>query len=523
MALTEQEIAEIQRLLQESPEELTEEQIVNILNEGEDVANQFIRQGSTETIDSVDAVFTRFERNDIVRNRRQFVTQGAWANGQGRLEDFALDNVQAASESGRYFYEVYDSQPPIINSDEASQVQFYLAYGHVDGATAPAITTDTPGSTEPPEAVYAQYRNILLPEDQERFTFADGTTSDDIFVINVARSSYKQRFDPGNWQLTLRFEDPNDSNVNYSEVKLVDEAASTDFLNEQLKRRSLGRVYNVVSGSLNPTGGSGSTQQFPVIVPEAENAVDELYGKFYPEYGIIILNPNALVEHAARVYREGPEFDDETLTYDEDFIDHATSNGDTELDKEARVAQILPDTRDFEVIRDSAGPREVIYNGSGVNYDYDEFEWVGGFDGDDNAIANVFDDFPYLKTHEKLYNAIVEGGPVPDGGFRARSVEEIVSSHFFIRVRNQDYNYSNNPTFSQESGEFTNPDFIDDPKVFITTVGLYDDDNNLVSVAKLSKPVQKDFSNEALIKVKLDFVWAFMAVSYFLHAAVGLL
>jgi len=44
-----------------------------------------------------------------------------------------------------------------------------------------------------------------------------------------------------------------------------------------------------------------------------------------------------------------------------------------------------------------------------------------------------------------------------------------------------------------------------DPKVYITTVGLYNDDNELLAIAKLSKPILKSKSREALIKVKLDF------------------
>jgi hypothetical protein len=39
----------------------------------------------------------------------------------------------------------------------------------------------------------------------------------------------------------------------------------------------------------------------------------------------------------------------------------------------------------------------------------------------------------------------------------------------------------------------------------MTTVGLYNDTNELLAVAKLSKPLQKDFTKEALIRVKLDF------------------
>ena len=55
------------------------------------------------------------------------------------------------------------------------------------------------------------------------------------------------------------------------------------------------------------------------------------------------------------------------------------------------------------------------------------------------------------------------------------------------------------------TGEVIYSYFINNPTVYPTTVGLYNDQNNLLAVAKLSKPIQKDFTKEALIRVKLDF------------------
>ena len=46
---------------------------------------------------------------------------------------------------------------------------------------------------------------------------------------------------------------------------------------------------------------------------------------------------------------------------------------------------------------------------------------------------------------------------------------------------------------------------VDNPKTFITTIGLYNDSNDLVAVAKVSQPISKDFSKEALMRVKLDY------------------
>ena len=89
---------------------------------------------------------------------------------------------------------------------------------------------------------------------------------------------------------------------------------------------------------------------------------------------------------------------------------------------------------------------------------------------------------------------------------QARNIETITSTHFFVRVKNGEYNFSNNPTFITGSvGEFSQPTFIGDPKTYLTTIGMYNDRQELLAVAKLSQPIQKSFSIETLIKVKLDF------------------
>ena len=63
-----------------------------------------------------------------------------------------------------------------------------------------------------------------------------------------------------------------------------------------------------------------------------------------------------------------------------------------------------------------------------------------------------------------------------------------------------------NPTYySGSNADLTIPSFKTDPKSYITTVGLYNDSNELLAVAKLSRPVLKSTSREALIKVRLDF------------------
>lgn len=92
-----------------------------------------------------------------------------------------------------------------------------------------------------------------------------------------------------------------------------------------------------------------------------------------------------------------------------------------------------------------------------------------------------------------------------------RKSEFVPSTNYFIRVKNKEYNYSNNPTFvsdgndGQVKGTIIYPELISNPRTYITTIGLYDSNNELLAIGKLSKPTQKSFDNELLIKVRIDF------------------
>ena len=86
--------------------------------------------------------------------------------------------------------------------------------------------------------------------------------------------------------------------------------------------------------------------------------------------------------------------------------------------------------------------------------------------------------------------------------------EEITSTHYFIRATSNEFNSTTNETFYTESVSGVKqviPGLITDPKTYITSVGLYNTDSELLAIAKLSQPILKSTSREALIKVKLDF------------------
>ena len=109
---------------------------------------------------------------------------------------------------------------------------------------------------------------------------------------------------------------------------------------------------------------------------------------------------------------------------------------------------------------------------------------------------------PYSSTsNTSLFTAISSGG-----SFQLSSYETISSDYIFVRIQNSQYNYSSNPTFTSGSnGGLVYPILVNSPQTFPTTIGLYNDNNDLVAVAKMSVPMVKDFTKEALIWVKLDW------------------
>lgn len=110
-------------------------------------------------------------------------------------------------------------------------------------------------------------------------------------------------------------------------------------------------------------------------------------------------------------------------------------------------------------------------------------------------------------NHKALFWSLQNSGKL----IKIRKSEYVPARHYFVRVKNRDFNYSNNPTYVYDGtdgihskGSIKNTDYITDPKTYITTVGLYNETNELVAVAKLSRPAVKSFDNELLIKIKID-------------------
>jgi len=97
-------------------------------------------------------------------------------------------------------------------------------------------------------------------------------------------------------------------------------------------------------------------------------------------------------------------------------------------------------------------------------------------------------------------------------GFRRTLVDidfnntiELNSSIYFCRVNHNEFNYSANPTYVSDSKLVVKNNYNDLPITYLTTVGLYGADNELLAVAKLSEPIRKDPNTELTLRVRLDY------------------
>ena len=351
-------------------------------------------------------VYKRFGEFDKVNAKVEVVTTGLWTGDVGSLTTAYTSSTQVAS-SGDYYYDVYSTNPA---SDSSAEVQFAVAYGHVNGSGSVSLE-NSDDALLASKATYAQYKSVLLDPTDSKFSFENGSgvanDSNSIYAINVNRARYREKMDAGNWSLKLSGSNGVFTFIDDSGKKFGDTLGKA------------GRVFKVVSGSLN----LGSENEATVNTTTASN--DEGYGLFYPDRGIIILNPSAISDTVGTVKPWGTTA--------------VTLTGNEAVDAE-------------------------------------------------------------YQNHKRLVQAIDNGSD-----FQARRTENVSTQHFFVRATNREFNYSNNPTYVTSTGTFAESTFETDPRTYITTVGLLNDSNELIAVAKTSQPIEKSFDKEVLIKVKLSF------------------
>ena len=115
----------------------------------------------------------------------------------------------------------------------------------------------------------------------------------------------------------------------------------------------------------------------------------------------------------------------------------------------------------------------------------------------------------YFNMQEQIVSGSISGSAAALTN-RIQNIEfqnttDLNSTVYFCRAASNEFNYSANPTYLSMSQVRVKEIRSDEPISYITTVGLYGDDNELLAVAKLSEPLKKTPSNEFTLRVRLDY------------------
>ena len=354
-------------------------QASNVINEqvqqlAQSLANQMVAEmQQSQVLARNGRVFTKFDAvNDIISNQTETVTAGLWSDNIASLTTYFTASSQTTAQR-RYYVDVLQANP----TTDGAAVQFSLAFGHALGSGS-----DSQGqlNDSPSKAIYSQYKQLLLNPTDTRFTTAGSGSTDYIYVVNFKRNLLKERLDAGNFELPLRTisgSRPTNAtgsvNVSGSRIiTLIDDSSIAAATNV-----GAGKVYNIVSGSLN----SG-----------VHNPTAPIYfGLAYPDYGTLILDGKMLDQH----------------------LNFQTNTGSS----------------------------------SEGNNHFAMFHSISG---------------SALETNPSTSDLY---------GFQARNSEKVTSTHYFVRIKNAEYNFSNNPSYVTGSvGQIAQSSFIGDPKTYITTV-----------------------------------------------------
>lgn len=131
-----------------------------------------------------------------------------------------------------------------------------------------------------------------------------------------------------------------------------------------------------------------------------------------------------------------------------------------------------------------------------------------------NLSASFIPDFVVSASIDDIVNHIasVRFGNTTnssDTSITFQNITTINSTLVFCELSADEFNYSANPTFTDEDGRIvvidSGAETTQNAFTFVTTIGLYDSADNLLAVAKLSRPVEKNDQKKLSFRVRLDY------------------
>ena len=363
------------------------------------------------------------------------------------------------------FQSVYDY--PFLSSS-ANHI-FDIAYGHhVDSVNAAASTTNA--FYKKRKNIYNQMAQVLVGHDKDgniqKFDadgdiISTGTDKyDSVIFFNFARLLNKDEIKKGSFELQLGVTEiyrggaSADDDTSHGEGTPADEVATMHGAKLTIKDKGAATNYRVNS----PAG------EYGILVTTADDTASNFTashtadgrpcGLIYYQAGIVVLTTETFVKNGAT----NVDIDDPSA--------HLSSKGVIQGDAGGGQGscEMFETAADLELTIDGMVQTSAITN--------------------DQLLTSI-----RKRVSKVCFN----------------NTTELNSTIYFCRVNHNDFNYSSNPTYLQDSKIQVKTKQDDAPVSYITSIGLYSSDNELLAVAKLSEPLRKDPTNDMTLRVRLDY------------------
>ena len=251
-----------------------------------------------------------------------------------------------------------------------------------------------------------------------------------------------------------------------------------------------GALNDVTEGIFEPSNGQGGT----VLVSDLGAADEYRVNSPAGEYAILYLQETDGPDDAA-------ETDTDALHADADAVAPIKVGliyyqaGIVVLNMDWMADLTIAD----EVPNDNNGPEDDgVLNAFAADY----LNWY--WDSTQAPGSEVKTWFEMMKSEYNIDN-LSEGLRHRINKISFNNTTELNSTIYFCRANHNEFNYSSNPSYLNGSKIVVKENTNDEPVSFVTSVGLYSPDNELMAVAKLSEPLRKDPTNELTLRVRLDY------------------
>lgn len=442
-------------------------------------------------------------------------TTGYFTDGDGTLSGDSIYTGSINDTNEKSYFDIHHKIP----TDSTSEKQFSVTYGHIEGKGSDTYGDSSVTSTTlkgESQAIYKQLSEMLQIDNEQSGGFKIASQGSDlaggtipakgkdeyIYALIGTRDRFKERMNKKVWTLSLSGSNTTGSGVS---LQLTDDSKTVAAV-----ATPGGPRHNIVSGALGNVNTAYSTKS---------------YGWFYPEMGIMLFSGAQL----SASIPGGPNYGN-----DLDVVVSA-SHGRSTFSASAQTALTTLNVGDmFQFVSSSGAIQTFQVSGSTPT--------AAGFTGSANYVGSA-DDTHYTgsirvgrKTSEITASWGTSTGLIgSSSGFspnlnqkgnsnnalrlancmrlvgttsalRLRSEEDLTEENYFCRINADEFNFSSNHTFvSGSKNKLRNKGMFGNPNTFITSVGLFNSSGQLLAIAKLSKPLSKNFASESTIKVKLTY------------------